>query len=365
MSDDDGPNGDRQGDAGVALSPVPKPGVTVCDPTRENGLGQLNAGPEATIPPGNCTDEAILNGSEGDAHVNGAVEHHDKGGLVDSLVHPPRPLNSTESELRFQQASSNTPDTNDDQQHSGQDDGTALKEVIGSPRVPAGCALEATAQQGSADGPCSAPLGGDGTAGQPSDGATEDAAGEGPTGSDTDADESNSAASDDGDWAIQDGFDDALFGLDEKGLKRGSSLGNGSSRRTSRSPSDNGDDEDGQEVRGGTNSGKGKEKATAEDEDEDLLQQQPIDSQPFPLLRPGQPGWEKSPDRPPRKLPIRFRDAVGRQILWPWERAKTWQVSLPFVSLVSLAAETLPFVLLSVRVRFICDRGFFRWEWKV
>ncbi|TRX93341.1 hypothetical protein FHL15_005616 [Xylaria flabelliformis] len=44
----------------------------------------------------------------------------------------------------------------------------------------------------------------------------------------------------------------------------------------------------------------------------------------FQPLRLGDPGWEKSAGRPPQKLPIRFRDAVGRNFLFPWEKAKTW-----------------------------------------
>lgn len=47
----------------------------------------------------------------------------------------------------------------------------------------------------------------------------------------------------------------------------------------------------------------------------------------FRPLRPGEPGWEKSSDRPPKKLPIRLKDAVGRQFVFPWEKAKTWEVS--------------------------------------
>lgn len=47
----------------------------------------------------------------------------------------------------------------------------------------------------------------------------------------------------------------------------------------------------------------------------------------FRPLQPGDLGWEKSADRPPRKLPIRFKDAVGRKFLFPWEKAKTWAVS--------------------------------------
>ncbi|KAI0134426.1 hypothetical protein BJ170DRAFT_609812 [Xylariales sp. AK1849] len=45
----------------------------------------------------------------------------------------------------------------------------------------------------------------------------------------------------------------------------------------------------------------------------------------FQPLKPGDPGWETSADRPPVKLPIRFRDAVGRNYVFPWEKAKTWK----------------------------------------
>ncbi|KAJ8133223.1 hypothetical protein O1611_g396 [Lasiodiplodia mahajangana] len=48
----------------------------------------------------------------------------------------------------------------------------------------------------------------------------------------------------------------------------------------------------------------------------------------FQPLSPGDPGWEKSTGKPPQKLPIRFRDAVGRNFLFPWEKAKTWSVSV-------------------------------------
>ncbi|KAI1466014.1 uncharacterized protein F4812DRAFT_435563 [Daldinia caldariorum] len=44
----------------------------------------------------------------------------------------------------------------------------------------------------------------------------------------------------------------------------------------------------------------------------------------FRSLQYGDPGWEKSADRPPKKLPIRFKDAVGRKFVFPWEKAKTW-----------------------------------------
>ncbi|KAI0896756.1 hypothetical protein F4806DRAFT_465655 [Annulohypoxylon nitens] len=47
-------------------------------------------------------------------------------------------------------------------------------------------------------------------------------------------------------------------------------------------------------------------------------------TQPFRPLQYGEPGWEKSADRPPRKLHIRFKDAVGRRFVFPWEKARTW-----------------------------------------
>ncbi|KAI1850571.1 hypothetical protein JX265_004281 [Neoarthrinium moseri] len=42
-------------------------------------------------------------------------------------------------------------------------------------------------------------------------------------------------------------------------------------------------------------------------------------------LKPGEPGWNRSPERPPVKLPIRFQDAVGRHYVFPWERVRTWE----------------------------------------
>lgn len=44
--------------------------------------------------------------------------------------------------------------------------------------------------------------------------------------------------------------------------------------------------------------------------------------------------WERHPDRPIQKLPVRFYDAVGRHFIWPWNKAKSWKVRKP-VSLVS------------------------------
>jgi hypothetical protein len=46
----------------------------------------------------------------------------------------------------------------------------------------------------------------------------------------------------------------------------------------------------------------------------------------FHPLQPGDPGWEISAGRPPVKLPIRFHDALGRNFVFPWEKAKTWEV---------------------------------------
>ncbi|KAI1208693.1 uncharacterized protein F4807DRAFT_146833 [Annulohypoxylon truncatum] len=48
------------------------------------------------------------------------------------------------------------------------------------------------------------------------------------------------------------------------------------------------------------------------------------EAQPFRPPQYGEPGWEKSADRPPRKLPIRFQDCLKRKYIFPWEKAKTW-----------------------------------------
>lgn len=37
--------------------------------------------------------------------------------------------------------------------------------------------------------------------------------------------------------------------------------------------------------------------------------------------------WVQDPERPPQKFPIRFTDCVGRNFVWPWKKAQTWQVS--------------------------------------
>ncbi|OTA96362.1 hypothetical protein M434DRAFT_392785 [Hypoxylon sp. CO27-5] len=49
-----------------------------------------------------------------------------------------------------------------------------------------------------------------------------------------------------------------------------------------------------------------------------------VGAQTFRPLQYGEPGWEKSAGRPPKKLPIRFKDAVGRKFIFPWEKANTW-----------------------------------------
>ncbi|KAI0144008.1 hypothetical protein F4776DRAFT_610228 [Hypoxylon sp. NC0597] len=49
-----------------------------------------------------------------------------------------------------------------------------------------------------------------------------------------------------------------------------------------------------------------------------------VGAQTFRPLQYGEPGWEKSAGRPPKKLPIRFKDAVGRKYIFPWEKANTW-----------------------------------------
>ncbi|KAI0156775.1 hypothetical protein GGR57DRAFT_511117 [Xylariaceae sp. FL1272] len=47
--------------------------------------------------------------------------------------------------------------------------------------------------------------------------------------------------------------------------------------------------------------------------------------QTFRQLSVDDPGWERSAGRPPQKLPIRFKDGVGRQFIFPWEKAKQWK----------------------------------------
>ncbi|KAI5467164.1 hypothetical protein BGZ63DRAFT_398766 [Mariannaea sp. PMI_226] len=46
-------------------------------------------------------------------------------------------------------------------------------------------------------------------------------------------------------------------------------------------------------------------------------------------LAHGQPiPWELDPERGAQKLPIRFKDALGRTLLIPWKRAKTWEARI-------------------------------------
>ncbi|KAI1179235.1 hypothetical protein F4777DRAFT_575266 [Nemania sp. FL0916] len=75
---------------------------------------------------------------------------------------------------------------------------------------------------------------------------------------------------------------------------------------------------------GASSKDKQKEKETAYLEAETQPTSDAPEEKPFHPLEPGDPGWETSPGRPPQKLPIRFRDAVGRNFLFPWEKAKTW-----------------------------------------
>ncbi|KAK7750881.1 hypothetical protein SLS62_007144 [Diatrype stigma] len=51
----------------------------------------------------------------------------------------------------------------------------------------------------------------------------------------------------------------------------------------------------------------------------------------FQSLQVGDPGWERSADRPPKKLPIRFKDAYGKHYVFPWERARTWDGMKGFI----------------------------------
>ncbi|KAF6816257.1 hypothetical protein CSOJ01_03106 [Colletotrichum sojae] len=57
----------------------------------------------------------------------------------------------------------------------------------------------------------------------------------------------------------------------------------------------------------------------------------------------GEPGWEKAPDRPPQKLPIRLKVCIERDIMIPWMVAKSWSVShlSPDKTLASEVFESL------------------------
>lgn len=57
-------------------------------------------------------------------------------------------------------------------------------------------------------------------------------------------------------------------------------------------------------------------------------------------LGAGDDGWEASADRPPVKLPIRLLDAVGRTFVFPWEKAKTWEV----LRIHSLTTRRMPLI---------------------
>ncbi|KAI0408842.1 hypothetical protein F4802DRAFT_593709 [Xylaria palmicola] len=70
---------------------------------------------------------------------------------------------------------------------------------------------------------------------------------------------------------------------------------------------------------------KQKQKQKADPEAEtDTFSDQLTDEHSIQPLGVGDPGWEASSGRAPQKLPIHFRDAVGRNFIFPWEKAKTW-----------------------------------------
>lgn len=71
-----------------------------------------------------------------------------------------------------------------------------------------------------------------------------------------------------------------------------------------------------------TSEGKGKQKQRAVD----LLP--PSRQSMSRPLEPSDPGWEAEAGRPPTKLPIRFQDALGRYYVFPWEKAKTYEVGV-------------------------------------
>ncbi|KAH7011526.1 hypothetical protein EDB80DRAFT_712047 [Ilyonectria destructans] len=64
-------------------------------------------------------------------------------------------------------------------------------------------------------------------------------------------------------------------------------------------------------------------------------------------LMHGQPiPWELDPERPAQKLPLRFKDALGRTMLIPWRRAKTWEgmkmtIDSQFMGLEGEGMETM------------------------
>ncbi|KAI1425065.1 hypothetical protein F5Y12DRAFT_400537 [Xylaria sp. FL1777] len=107
---------------------------------------------------------------------------------------------------------------------------------------------------------------------------------------------------------------------------------------------------------------KKKEKQKADPEAETgSFSEAPAEEQPFRPLNIGDPGWEKSAGRPPQKLPVRFRDAVGRNFLFPWEKAKMWTGMRRLINSCFLHVDVLgPHVMaghydLSVSLPFFMD----------
>ncbi|KAI0972287.1 hypothetical protein F4678DRAFT_56547 [Xylaria arbuscula] len=107
---------------------------------------------------------------------------------------------------------------------------------------------------------------------------------------------------------------------------------------------------------------KEKQKADPEAETGSLSEASP-EEKPFRPLNVGDPGWEKSAGRPPQKLPVRFRDAVGRNFLFPWEKAKTWAGMRRLINSCFLHVDVLgPHVMaarydLSVNLPLSMDAG--------
>ncbi|ROW03191.1 hypothetical protein VPNG_08130 [Cytospora leucostoma] len=51
--------------------------------------------------------------------------------------------------------------------------------------------------------------------------------------------------------------------------------------------------------------------------------------------------WERVPERPPQKLPIRFTDCLGRNFVWPWIRARSWKGAKRLIESAFLYVEVL------------------------
>jgi hypothetical protein len=57
-----------------------------------------------------------------------------------------------------------------------------------------------------------------------------------------------------------------------------------------------------------------------------ILEKKTPPTPPTPKLQDPDIPWEKNAERSPQKLPIRFKDCVGRTFVLPWRRVRTWRV---------------------------------------